>query len=252
MVEAGEKVASVSEVLTGDQSIHNEPATTTLARIEQGLKVFSAIYKRVYRGMKAEFKKLFRLNYLYLNPTVYFTVLDEEDPKKVFQRDFDSRDVDIIPVSDPSEISDTQSMLKSEILMGFIGQGLNDDEIIRRRLEALNIENVDEIMPEGGYKPPSDPKAMLEQEKLKLEHAKFAFEVKQWPMKVVEMQAKVIKNLADAESKELGEQLNQYKLVVDTMLQREKINADREKGVSGMASASGNAGGQKNVQGTNG
>ena len=140
MVEAGEKVSSVSEVLTGDQSIHNEPATTTLARIEQGLIVFSAIYKRVYRGMKSEFKKLFRLNYLYLNPEVYFTVLDEEDPKKVFQKDFDSSDVDIIPVSDPSEISDTQSMLKSEILMGFIGQGFNDRVIAVRRMEALNIE----------------------------------------------------------------------------------------------------------------
>ena len=252
MVEAGEKVSSVSEVLTGDQSIHNEPATTTLARIEQGLKVFSAIYKRVYRGMKSEFKKLFRLNYLYLNPEVYFTVLDEEDPKKVFQKDFDASDIDIIPVSDPSEISDTQSMLKSEILMGFIGQGLNDDIIIRRRLESLNIESIDEIMPEGGYQPPSDPKIMLEQEKLKLEHAKFAFEVKQWPMKVVEMQSKVIKNLADAESKEAGEQLAEYKLVVDSLLQQEKINADREKRVSGMEKPSGNAGSQKNVQGANG
>ncbi len=242
MIEAGEKVSSVSEVLTGDQSIHNEPATTTLARIEQGLKVFSAIYKRVYRGMKSEFKKMFRLNYLYLNPEVYFTVLDEKDPKKVFRKDFDSTDIDIIPVSNPSEISDTQSMLKSEILMGFVGKGLNDDIIIRRRLEALNIENIDEIMPEGGYKPPPDPKVMLEQEKLKLEHAKFAFEVKQWPMKVVEMQSKVIKNLADAESKEVGEQLSEYKLVVDALLQQEKMNADREKRVQGMANKPGNAG----------
>jgi hypothetical protein len=143
-------------------------------------------------------------------------------------------------------------MLKSEILMGFVGRGLNDEKIIRRRLEALNIENIDEIMPEGGYNPPPDPKLTIEQEKLKLEHAKFAFEVKQWPMKVVEMQAKVIKNLADAESKEAGEQLAEYKMVVDSLLQQEKINADREKGVSGMASASGNAGGQKNVQRANG
>lgn len=252
MVTAGEKVSSVSEVLTGDQSIQNEPATTTLARIEQGLKVFSAIYKRVYRGMKSEFKKLFRLNYLYLDPQVYFTVLDEEDPKKVFRKDFDSSDVDIIPVSDPSEISDTQSLLKSDILMGFLGRGLNDDIIIRRRLESLNIENIDEIMPEGGYQPPPDPKITLEQEKLTIEHAKLAFEVKQWPMKVVEIQSKVIKNLAEAESKELGPQLEKYKADMNVLMAKEKANADRERAVQGMANKSGNAGGPQGNPSPNG
>ena len=49
MVNAQDKLSSVTEILTGEQSNEAERPTTTLARIEQGLKVFSSIHKRVYR-----------------------------------------------------------------------------------------------------------------------------------------------------------------------------------------------------------
>jgi chaperonin GroES len=52
----------VKDVLTGDQQQHNVPATTTLAPIEQGLKTFTAIYKRVHLALKQELQKLYRLN----------------------------------------------------------------------------------------------------------------------------------------------------------------------------------------------
>ena len=52
----------MKDVLTGDQQRHNVPATTTLAPIEQGLKTFTAIYKRVHLALKQELQKLYRLN----------------------------------------------------------------------------------------------------------------------------------------------------------------------------------------------
>jgi chaperonin GroES len=239
MIEAGEKVSSVSEVLTGDQSIHNEPATTTLARIEQGLKVFSAIYKRVYRGMKSEFKKLFRLNQLYLNPETYYTVLDDE--KVVNANDYDPKDIDIVPVSDPAEVSDTQKLLKSEILMGMMNMpGLDNQKIIQRRLEALGVPEVDELFTKEP--PPPDPKVVLEEKKMELETAKFQFEVQKWRIQSAEAQSKIIRNLADAEAKEIGPQIEQYKAQMQVLLDKEKLDNDRQARVSGMGAKPGNQG----------
>ena len=251
MVTAGEKISSVSEVLTGDQSIHNEPATTTLARIEQGLKVFSAIYKRVYRGLKSEFKKLYRLNSIYLNQETYFTVMDEEDQSIVYSADFNAKDIDVVPVADPAEISDTQKLLKSEILMGLMGQpGLDPNKILRRRLEALNIPEIDDLFTREA--PPEDPKIVLQRQELALEADKFRLEMERWPIEKVEKQSKIILNLASAESKELGPQLEQYKTDMNTMIAKEKIDADRKRAVSGVAAKSGNQGSQANNAGAKG
>ena len=240
MIEAGEKITSVSEVLTGDQSIHNEPATTTLARIEQGLKVFSAIYKRVYRGMKSEYKKLFRLNYLYLNPQTYFTVMDEEEQSVVYLRDFDDSTIDVVPVADPAEISDTQKLLKSEVLMGMMNMGLDNNKIIMRRLEALNIPEPKDLL--STEPPPPDPKIELDKAKLQLDQARLQFETEKWKVEAVEAQSRIIKNLADAESKELGPQLEKYKTDMQGLIAKEKADADRQRAVSGVASQSGNKG----------
>ena len=251
MVTAGEKITSVSEVLTGDQSIHNEPATTTLARIEQGLKVFSAIYKRVYRGMKSEFKKLFRLNYIYLNPETYFTVMDEEDQSVVYLRDFDSSDIDCVPVADPAEVSDTQKLLKSEILMSMMNMpGLDNQKILQRRLEALNIPDAEDLF--STEAPPPDPKIELEKAKLALEQERLRFEMSKWGVESVEKKSIIIKNLAEAEAKELGTQLDKYKTDMDALVRKEKIDADRARAVSGVASQSGNKGSAQGNAGAKG
>jgi hypothetical protein len=62
MVEAAKDITAVKDILTGDTNGKVQTATTTLAMIEQGLKVFTAIYKRIYRALKDEFKLLFELN----------------------------------------------------------------------------------------------------------------------------------------------------------------------------------------------
>ncbi|MCI0529005.1 MAG: hypothetical protein L0Y56_16330, partial [Nitrospira sp.] len=65
LIESGRELASVAEIFTGKMPGQNTPATTTQATIEQGMKVFTAIYKRTYRALAKEFQKLFRLNSLY-------------------------------------------------------------------------------------------------------------------------------------------------------------------------------------------
>ena len=62
LVTSGKELASVAEIFTGKMPGQNTPATTTMATIEQGMKVFTAIYKRIYRSLAKEYKKFFDLN----------------------------------------------------------------------------------------------------------------------------------------------------------------------------------------------
>ena len=245
MVQAGETVSSVSEVLTGEQSVHNEPATTTLARIEQGLKVFSAIHKRTHRSLKSEFRKLKRLNQLYLEENNYYTVLDT--PQAIARTDYDDKDIDVFPVSDPMEVSDTQRLVKAQALFGAQGQGYNDKLIRRKYLEAIQAEDIDELMKAPKQRP--DPKLIIEAQKLKLERAKLNFEMMKFQYELPELHSKIMKNIADAESKEAGQQIEIYKeqmkyLVENSKLiiQRETNAASKSAGDGGVATPSGDKG----------
>jgi chaperonin GroES len=252
MVQAGETVSSVSEVLTGEQSIHNEPATTTLARIEQGLKVFSAIHKRTHRSLKSEFRKLKRLNQLYLEENSYYTVLDT--PQAIARTDYDDKDIDVFPVSDPMEVSDTQRLVKAQALFGAQGRGYNDNLIRRKYLEAIQAENIDELMKAPKRQP--DPKMVVEMQKLKLESQKLQiekqklqFEMMKFQHELPEIQSKIIKNIADAESKEAGQQMEFYKEQLKFIteqskiaLQKETNEANKSAGNGGVATPSSNEG----------
>lgn len=252
MVQAGETVSSVSEVLTGEQSIHNEPATTTLARIEQGLKVFSAIHKRNHRALKSEFRKLKRLNQLYLEENNYYTVLDT--PQAIARTDYDDKDIDVFPVSDPMEVSDTQRLVKAQALFGAQGQGYNDELIRRKYLEAIQAEDIDELMEAPKRQP--DPKMVVEMQKLKLEsqklqleRQKLQFDMMKFNYELPEIQSKIIKNIADAESKEAGQQMDFYKEQLKFLTEQSKIALQRETnatnkstGDGGVATPSGDKG----------
>jgi chaperonin GroES len=136
----------MTEVLSGKSPGTNVPATTTLALIEQGLQVYSAVHKRVHRSLYQEFKKLRRLNVLYLPDEAYSDVLD--DPEAIRRRDYESSDHDIIPVSDPNATTNMQRIMKAKALLEIKGQGLNDKEINKRYLQALQVEDIDKLIPE--------------------------------------------------------------------------------------------------------
>lgn len=144
LVESGKELSGTTEVLSGQSPGVNVPATTTLALIEQGLQVYSAIHKRIHRSLYQEFKKIRRLNTLYLSDEAYSNVIDS--PEAIRRRDYESSDMDIIPVSDPNATTNMQRIMKARALLEIKGQGLNDEEINKRYLEALQIENIDELL----------------------------------------------------------------------------------------------------------
>jgi chaperonin GroES len=236
MMEGIKELASQADVLTGEHPKGNVPATTTLALIEQGLKVFSAIYKRVYLSLKGEFGNLRRLNTLYLEDDEYNNIIDYTETVQVpdpetgqtvevqqqviasAKEDYSDIWMDIMPVSGAADVSDTQRTIKAQALLEMRGQGLNDDAINKRYLEALQIPDINEIMPEGGAQPPVDPKIEIEKGKLQLKQAELQLKQYELDFKERESDGKVLKMwyesilaLAKAESEEAGPQLELYK-----------------------------------------
>jgi len=176
LIQAGKELASVADIFTGKMPGQNTPATTTQATIEQGMKVFTAIYKRIYRSLDSEYKKLFRLNHTYLNPETYAAVLDEP----IGPDDFDEDNYDICPTADPTATTQGEKMQKAQALMELLGTGLLDPmAIVTEYLQALEIPNWERFVPgmaETGQpmppKPQPDPKLQAIEAKSKTDQMK--------------------------------------------------------------------------------
>lgn len=239
IVEAGKEVSSVSDALTGREQAQNVAATTMLALIEQGSKVFSSIQKRIFKGLKKEFQKLFRLNRLYLDKEHYFRVLDDE--AIVYQDDYIEADLDIQPIADPSVSSDAHRLARTQAQMSLVGQpGINSYEIMRRYLEDLETPNVDKILtpPDPNAPPPIEviekqseiqergQKLDLESKKLELDAMRIQSDVLKKDAEIKELMARATKHIADAEAAEIGQQLQQYKLQLDQMGQEMSAKLD--------------------------
>lgn len=173
LTQAGERLASVTDLLLGENPGQNQPATTTMAVIEQGLKVFTAIYKRQYRSLKSEYRKLYRLNRLYLPIEQYFRVLDlnQDAVATIGRSDYTGDASDIQPFADPNIVSETQRLTKAGALVEALGNGapLNPLETWRRFLEAMQIPEIDKLLPQELPPPPVDPKVEVQQLQVQLE-----------------------------------------------------------------------------------
>jgi len=144
LVQSGKEVASVAEIFVGKMPGQNTPATTTMATIEQGMKVFTAIYKRVYRAMDKEFQKIFTINKL--NGTDIAEVLDNPE----FDTAYNMVDYkDIVPAADPNAVSISVKAMKADQLIQLLqiaGPDLNKQEVIRRIVEAQEQPDPEKLL----------------------------------------------------------------------------------------------------------
>ena len=178
LISSGKELASVAEIFTGKMPGQNTPATTTMATIEQGMKVFTAVYKRIFRSLTEEFKKIYDINRVYLNPQTYAEVVDVE----VGPEDFSGR-YEICPGADPTAVSQTEKLMKAQGLMELLPSGmLNPVEVIRRVLEAQEQPNWEQLLnaqvAQTGQPPEPAPdpklqemqmKGQIEQQKLQMQ-----------------------------------------------------------------------------------
>jgi len=179
LISSGKELASIAEIFTGKMPGQNTPATTTMATVEQGMKVFTAVYKRLYRSLTEEFIKLARLNNLYLNPQTYVETVG----MPVSPKDFDMTTHKIYPGADPTAISQTEKLLKAQGLMELLPTGILDPvKVVQRILDAQEQPNWQELLhksiAETGEMPPPppDPKMLEMQMKGQMEQQKIALQ----------------------------------------------------------------------------
>ena len=158
VVQAGQRFATITDMKMGDGN-PNAAVGTTIAMIEQGSRVMSAVHKRLHYAMRKELKLLARVMSESLPQEYPFTV--EGGDESIMQSDFDDR-VDVIPVSNPNIFSQSQriALAQSQMEMAMQAPDLHDThEAFRRMYEALGVRDIDKILkPKEESEPqPKDP-----------------------------------------------------------------------------------------------
>jgi len=156
VVQAGQRFASIADMQVGDG---NQAAAvgTTVALLERGSRVMSAIHKRCYAAMKNEFKLLSKIVSQYLPPEYPYDVVG--GARNIKQADFDNR-VDVIPVADPNIFSMSQriTLAQTQLQIATSNPQLhNMYQIYRNMYNAIGVKDVDAVLPPPAPTAPMDP-----------------------------------------------------------------------------------------------
>jgi len=202
LVNYGERIVGSTDIMVGENVGQNTPAETSRTMAEQGMKVFAGIFKRIYRGLNEEVRKVYRLNQLYLPDQVNFA------GGAVLASDYQTDSTDLRPAADPHVVSDIQRIMQAETLKqtALMSPGFNVYKVMRRYLEALKIPNIEEVLPDpqGPNAIQSGPDVKVQVEQIKAQERKLSLETK-FKLGVMKLQqeaelnkAKILKMEADA------------------------------------------------------
>lgn len=229
LISYTEKVSGAVEVTTGGNPGQNTPATSMQEMVTQGQKVYAAIFKRIWRSMKEEFKKIYQLNGIHLPPDkVYFGGSD----KYITQADYRGSPSSIVPTADQNVMSDQQRMMQASAIMQ-VAKGnplFNQDECYMNFLRALKISDPEKfyIGVKNAPKPPPSEKVQVEQMKLQGKMMDLQWKKLQWISTLLEQrklnEAKITSLYAQAAlyEKQAGgvesaKQIEMFKAVIDSL-----------------------------------
>lgn len=208
LIDAGKEISSTKDIMTGDSGGKVQTATTTMALIEQGMMVFSAAYKRIFRSLKREYKTLAKVNAETVGAEEYNAFHDEVDQEgnpamHDPAQDYASADMDIQPTADPRSVTKMQEAAKAQIVMDLAQAGMVDmGEASQRILQAASIPDIEELAP----KPDPMQQQMAEfQAKMGMEMAKADLTQKMVDIdltiaRIESENATAMKSMSDAES----------------------------------------------------
>jgi hypothetical protein len=156
VVSAGQRFAAIADMQVGDG---NQAAAvgTTVALLERGSRVMSAIHKRCYAAMKDEFKLLAKVVAQYLPPDYPYDVVG--GTRNIKQADFDDR-IDVMPVADPNIFSMSQrvTLAQTQLQLATSNPQIHNlYQVYRNMYEAIGVKNVDAVLPPPAPTAPMDP-----------------------------------------------------------------------------------------------
>ena len=240
-VDAGKSFAAIADMKMGEGNEQN-PVGTTLALLERGTKVMSAIHKRLHYAQGVEFNLLARCIKMYLPPEYPYMV--KGGNRMIKQTDFDDR-VDILPISNPNIFSMSQRVMlaQQQLQMAIANPALHNlREAYRRVYQALDVDNIDGILKPDPEQPlpmspamenslamkGQNPKAFPDQNhKAHIDtHGEFMFTrmVQINPQLYAMMEAHVMEHIALMAAMQVEEEMKQQIQQVDQMMQQAQQN----------------------------
>ena len=146
-ISYAERIGSVTDTMVGENPGQNTPAYNMSAMLEQGMQVFNAIFKRIYRSMRSEFRKHYKLNSLYLDQESYFSYQDSDS--KILRTDYTGDTKDLIPAADPNAFSSKEKSQKSMMISerAQMIPGYDPIAVEKRWLSSMEVSDSDELYP---------------------------------------------------------------------------------------------------------
>ena len=158
VVDAGQRFATITDLKVGDGN-QNAPVGTTVAMLEQGSRVMSAVHKRMHYSMRQEFKLMVRVMHESLPQEYPFSV--EGGDQTIMASDFDGS-INVVPISNPNVFSQAQRIALAQAQLQMATQAPemhNMHEAFRRMYDALGVKDVDKLLnaPSTAEEIPKDP-----------------------------------------------------------------------------------------------
>ena len=155
MLKRGDRLGQTTEALTGQTDAVMQPQALS-ELVEQGLQVWSSVYQRLFDSWEDELSKIYRLNYKYLDPYEYFSVLDvsgELQDMKVARDDY-APDMQVEPIADPKMATDKQKLTKAQAEFQVMSQcplvmqsPYHLHNVYERYLKAIEVDDINDILP---------------------------------------------------------------------------------------------------------
>jgi hypothetical protein len=157
LIESGRRFVSIADQQTASPGSQQQPVGTTVALLERGMKVMSAIHKRLHFAQKNEFRLLAGIIRDYMPQQYPYMVAGGN--ANVMQSDFDDR-IDVLPVSDPNIFSMAQrvTLAQTQLQLAQSNPEMHNLHAAYKRMyQALEVQNIDEILPPPPQPQPTDP-----------------------------------------------------------------------------------------------
>lgn len=264
LIEYTNRISGTNEMVVGEAPGQNTPAETSRTVLEQGLKIYNSTFKRIWRAMKNEFRRLYVLNGMHMPETASFGV----GRTKISRADYLGDPKQIAPAADPNLSSDTARVQKAVAVKQAAASapGYDPEEVERYYLKALRVDGVDRLYKGLKDIEPAGPSEKVQIEQIRAEvkraemeadNAMFALEMQETvrlnTAKITEMEAKVLKLLSDVSNDSIQQEISVLQTALgamkqhnDSILQRVntvmkglKDGADR-RGLQGMAGSPSN------------
>jgi chaperonin GroES len=206
LINYGERIGGSVDILSGQNPGQNTAAETTRTMAEQGMKIFSGIFKRTYRSLRDEFRKMYRLNQLYLQGIEDYN--SQGGKNFIDADDYLGPVSDVRPSADPNIVSDTQRVQQATAMLQLASTtpGMNMYEVQKMYLKAMKVPNIEAVLPDPqgpkAIKPGPSEKVQIEQMRMQTKQMDMQIQTKLAMMKMMKdmelQQAKIHKLEAEA------------------------------------------------------